>query len=260
MQVVVGLRQVIGPERHPLEQLDRRAAVGDPEGQNRHGSLSSPPWPGRAGPSGPSAGAGPVVRAAGDASEAAGVDGRRPPAHLGQDRLALFVEGQDLQLDRQVHLAERHAGRHRDERRGEVQDRSDARRHHPVRDLLRGPGRGADHADRDLALPDDLRQVVDVLNPQPAGTVPHLARVRVHERDRLEPALREAAVVREGVPEVPDPGDDDRPVLRQAELPADLVDQIGHVVAHAARPVRPEVGQVLPHLRRVHPGGLGERL
>ena len=41
-------------------------------------------------------------------------DGLAAPLHLRQRGFPLFVERQDLQLDRQVHLANRHAGRHGD--------------------------------------------------------------------------------------------------------------------------------------------------
>ena len=75
-----------------------------------------------------------------------------------------------------------------------------------------------------------------------------------------EPALGEPLVVRERVAEVADADDHDRPVLREPELAADLVDQVRDVVADAARPVGAQVRQVLADLRRVHAGGLGERL
>src|SRR5207302_1457945 len=58
---------------------------------------------------------------------------------------ALLVEGQDLELDRQVDLAERHSRRHRDDGGGEVEDRRDAGAHEAVGHVLRGArGRGDD--------------------------------------------------------------------------------------------------------------------
>ena len=75
-----------------------------------------------------------------------------------------------------------------------------------------------------------------------------------------EPALGEAPVVRQRVPEVADADDDDRPVLGEPQLAADLVDQVRDVVAHAAGAVGAEVREVLADLRRVHAGGLGQRL
>ena len=49
-------------------------------------------------------------------------------------------------------------------------------------------------------------------------------------------------------------------VHRDAEGARDLLGQRGHVVAHAADAVRPEVGQVLAQLGRVHPGRDGQFL
>ena len=75
-----------------------------------------------------------------------------------------------------------------------------------------------------------------------------------------EPPLGEPPVVGERVPEVADPDDHDRPVLREPELAADLMEQVRDVVPHPSGPVRPEVGQVLADLRRVDAGRLGERV
>jgi hypothetical protein len=112
----------------------------------------------------------------------------------------------------------------------------------------------------DVVLPDDRRQVVDVLDRQPADPLPHLCGIGVDQRDRLEPPLGEPPVVRQGVPQVPDPRDHDRPVLGEPELAPNLVDQVGDVVPHTARPVRTQVRQVLADLGGVDAGRLGERL
>ena len=75
------------------------------------------------------------------------------------------------------------------------------------------------------------------------------------QRGDPEAAGGEAAVVGEGGAEVTDTDDDDRPVLGQAQLTGDLVDEILDVVADAARPVGAEVGEVLAQLRGVDPRG-----
>ena len=90
--------------------------------------------------------------------------------------------------------------------------------------------------------------------------LPHLRRIHVDQRGDAEPPFGEPSVVRERMPEVADAGDHDGPVLRQPELAADLVDQVGDVVADAARAVGAQVREVLAHLRRVHARRLGQRL
>ena len=85
-------------------------------------------------------------------------------------------------------------------------------------------------------------------------------RVGVEQRGDREAPLAEAAVVGEGLAEVAEPDDGDRPVLGEAELAAHLEEEVLDVVAHAAGAVGPEVGEVLAHLGGVHAGQLGEPL
>jgi hypothetical protein len=84
--------------------------------------------------------------------------------------------------------------------------------------------------------------------------------VGVDERRHREPAIAEAAVVREGLPEVADADDDDRPVLGETELATHLEQQVLDVVPDAASPVGAEVREVLAHLGRVDAGQLGQPL
>ena len=91
-------------------------------------------------------------------------------------------------------------------------------------------------------------------------SVPTIAGVGVDQRPDREPAGGEAAVVGQRVAEVADADDDDRPVLGQAELAGDLVDEVLDVVADAAGAVGAQVGEVLAQLGRVDPGGGGELL
>ena len=79
-------------------------------------------------------------------------------------------------------------------------------------------------------------------------------RVGVDQRGDPEAAGGEAAVVGERGAEVTDTDDDDRPVLGQAELAGDLVDEVLDVVADTAGPVGAEVREVLAQLRGVDPG------
>jgi hypothetical protein len=142
--------------------------------------------------------------------------------------------------------------------RGEVQDRGDAGGDQPVAHLLGGGGGGGDDADRHLLLLDDAVQVVDVVDGELVQLLADLVAVGVEQGGDAEAALGEAPVVGQGAAEVADPDDRHRPVLLQAELAADLVDEVLDVVADAPGAVGAEVGQVLAYLGRVHPGGVGE--
>jgi len=62
------------------------------------------------------------------------------------------------------------------------------------------------------------------------------------------------------VAQVAEPHDDDGPVLREAELAADLVEQVLDVVPHAAGAVGAEVRQVLADLGGVDARHLGQAL
>ena len=75
-----------------------------------------------------------------------------------------------------------------------------------------------------------------------------------------EAAGAEAAVVGERLAEVADADDHDRPVVGEAELAADLVQQVLDVVADAPGAVGAEVGEVLADLGRVDAGQLGQPL
>src|SRR3546814_10992834 len=76
----------------------------------------------------------------------------------------------------------------------------------------------------------------------------------LEQADDAEAAGAEAGVVGQGVAQVADSDDDDRPVVGQADLPGDLVVQVGHVVTDPTRAVGAEVGQVLAELGDVHAG------
>jgi hypothetical protein len=84
--------------------------------------------------------------------------------------------------------------------------------------------------------------------------------VGIEQRHDAEAAAAEAGVVGEGVAEVADADDDDRPVLRHPDLAGDLVAEVLHVVADAAGAVAAEVGEVLAKLGGVDAGGGRELL
>ena len=176
------------------------------------------------------------------------------------DSLALLVEGEDLQLDGEVDLADVDAVGDGQHARREVEDAADAGGDEPVADVLGGGGRGGDDADGDAERRDHLLEAVQRLHDEPADLGADDRRVGVDQGADREAAGGEAAVVGERVPEVADPDDDDRPVLGEAELAGDLVDEVVDVVADAAGAVRAEVGEVLAQLGRVDAGGRGEFL
>src|SRR5438093_642530 len=166
--------------------------------------------------------------------------------------LSLLVVGEDLELDGEVHLPHRDVIGDGDHGGGEVQDRSNAGRDHPIGYLLGRGSRRANHADGNVLSTADLTQAVDVLHGDRTDPLTHLALRVVHDGHDPEASRREPLVIREGMAEVARAGDQDRPVLGQAEYPSDLVDQIGHVVANPTRPIRAEIGEVLADLGRVH--------
>ena len=87
-----------------------------------------------------------------------------------------------------------------------------------------------------------------------------LGGVDVDDAGDREAALAEAAVAGEGLAEVAGADDHDGPVVGQAELAADLVDEVLDLVADAAGAVAAEVAEVLADLGGVDAGEVGELL
>ena len=121
-------------------------------------------------------------------------------------------------------------------------------------------GRGGQHADGDAVLGRPAPRGRRGGAPGSAHQLADLGLVGVDQGHDGEAAGGEAAVVGEGPTEVPGPGDDDGPVVGEAEGPADLVEQELDVVPHPPRPVGAEVGEVLAHLRGVDSGEVGQAL
>src|SRR5207244_12322099 len=76
-----------------------------------------------------------------------------------QGRLAVLVEGQDLQLGGQVHLAQVDVRRDGQHHRREVQHAGHASGDDLVAHLLRHRSRGGEYRDRDLVLGDERVEV-----------------------------------------------------------------------------------------------------
>jgi len=85
-----------------------------------------------------------------------------------------------------------------------------------------------------------------------------LGRIDVDDPGDREAALVEPAVAGERLAEVAGAHDHDRPLVLEAELAADLVDEVVDLVADAAGSVATEVRQVLADLGGVDAGELGE--
>src|SRR5439155_27222022 len=113
----------------------------------------------------------------------------------GHARLALLVVGQDLELDRQVDLADGHVVGNGDHRGGEVEDGGDAGGHHAVGHLLRVTGRDRDDADGDAPGGYVVGERVEVPYFDSGDGLAHLPGVDVVEAGEAEAALAEAAVV-----------------------------------------------------------------
>ncbi len=94
----------------------------------------------------------------------------------------------------------------------------------------------------------------------PADLVSDERRLTVQDGRDPEAAGDETPVISQGAPEVTGTDDHDRPALREAKGPGDLVHEVFNVIADAPDPVRAQVGQVLAELGRVHAGGGGQRL
>ena len=121
-------------------------------------------------------------------------------------------------------------------------------------------GRG-DDADGDAVLRGDRGQVVDVAHDDAVHLGADDARVGVDSATIGKPALAEPAVVGEGLPEVAEPDDGDRPVLREAELAAHLEQQVLDVVARrrGCRRTRGTRGPCGPWRRSRRPARPGAR-
>ena len=104
----------------------------------------------------------------------------------------------------------------------------------PVGHVL-GHGRGrCDHADRGTGLAAIAGSSSRWRTLTPADLLADARRVDVDQADDLKAPGAEALVVGQRVAEVAEAHDDDRPVVGQAELAADLEEQELDVVAHAA--------------------------
>ena len=73
----------------------------------------------------------------------------------------LLVEAQDLELDGEVDLAQRHTLRDGEDGRREVEDRRDPCGDEPVGHVLRGDRRRGDDPDGDVVGPDDLVELAE---------------------------------------------------------------------------------------------------
>ena len=138
----------------------------------------------------------------------------------------------------------------------------DPRGDEPVGHVLGRRRRGGDDADGDRAARGRSsgrssivadREVAEAASPTLAGSASTSAATG-------KPAVAEPAVVGEGLPEVADADDDDRPVLGEAELAAHLEQQVLDVVADAPGAVGAEVREVLADLGGVDAGQLGQPL
>ena len=164
------------------------------------------------------------------------------------------MEREDLQLRADVHDTQIHLGRHHEIARGEREHSPDAGRHDPVADLLGTAGRHRQHRDRGTPVGDHLVDPVEVVDLDPGDECPDHLRVDVQEPDHRAAPVAEARVARQRVTEVPDPHDAHQSSAGQPECGGDALAQTCDVVADPTATVRPQERQILPELRRAHPG------
>jgi hypothetical protein len=105
---------------------------------------------------------------------------------------------------------------------------------------------------------DDLREVGQVPDADAGDHGADLSLIDIDDATDGKSPLVEAAVSGERLSEVAGADDDDRPVLCETELAADLVDEEFDVVADAARAVASEVAEVLAHFGGVDAGEFGQ--
>ena len=172
----------------------------------------------------------------------------------------LPVEGEDLQLGRQVDLAHDDAVGHGEHGGGEVEHRAHPGGDQVVAGLLGTLGGGGDDADGQAVVGDERGQVAHRAHPLAGDPLADDVRVAVEQRDDPEAPLGEAAVGGQRPAQVAHPDDGDRPVLGEAEGRGDLGGEPLDVVADAAHPVGAQVREVLAQHRRADPGGGGELL
>src|SRR5579859_2534832 len=143
------------------------------------------------------------------------------------------VEGQNLQLDRQVDFTHIDAVRHVQHDGREVQDAGNPGRDQAVADSLRGHGGHRDRADHDAVFGHHALDLVGRAHPVARDHAAHDELVRVDQGGDPEAARSKATVVRERPAEVARAYDEHWPVLGEAEFPGYLVDQVVDVITHA---------------------------
>src|SRR5207249_4670207 len=102
------------------------------------------------------------------------------------------------------------------------------------------------------------RQLGDVAHGDAAQRPADARRVAVEGRHHVEPLPLETAVQHERGAEVADADHADPPAAIESQDRADLLPQVGDVVAEAAAPERTERGEVLADLGRRHAFALGQ--
>src|SRR5262245_17582945 len=170
------------------------------------------------------------------------------------------VEGQILELDRQVDVLETHVLRHLDAARGEVEDRPHPGRDQPVGDSLGGLRGDRDDTDLDRLGLHDARQLGYRLDREPVYRPPDLGGVVVNDGHDPETLARETAVVEERGAEIAEPDQDHPPLAVEPEDALDLGTEVGRVVADPSNAELSEVREILPDLGRVQVKARGKLL
>src|SRR6185503_7396948 len=138
-------------------------------------------------------------------------------------------EGEALELDREIHGAERHRRGNLDAAVGEVQDSAHSRRDEALSDGLRGARRNGDHADLEPEALGFRLERVDVVDRELAPLLSDALGAHVEDTHDVESLAAEFLVGVERGAEVPRPYERHLPATVQAEDEADLAAEAGHV-------------------------------
>jgi hypothetical protein len=138
----------------------------------------------------------------------------------------LFVEGQNLQFDCQIDLAQFNIGWHCQNSRREVQDAANPSVDESVADGLGGFTRRSNNADAGSGAPDGLAQVVYGLHPKrilpDQDRLADRPRITIEDAYQGEPPQREGSIGRQGAAKIAETHEDDAVGHRCTQFAADV--------------------------------------
>jgi len=170
---------------------------------------------------------------------------------------AIAVIAQDLELHRQVNLADCHAGRDVHPNWRKVEYGLDSEGDQTIGHLLGGDC--GNREDRHVEAPalTVFGHVVEISHLDPTCPGAHLSGVGVVDRGHIEAPPAQPAVCRQGPPQVPCAYDGDLAAVGDPQLLTYPICQIGNRVTNAPHSVKVEMGQITSDIGSVGAGSLG---